>query len=218
MNGCPGWEVLAVAESWSDEVRAHVDGCAACAAWVREHESFAAGNATITIDERARAGTRLTEFTRELAGVGAPATPAVAATPTGSFFERLLGAFAAPPLRLAGALAVIAIVSVVVVARREPPQGRIGEATRGTVTEPGTHAAIGERGTLALAWPAVEGADGYRVELLDAGLTIVGAEHTSAPACSIDSVRAASAAYVRVVAMRHGDRLRELAPAPIPAR
>lgn len=215
MSGCPDWEVLAVAESWSDEVRTHVAGCASCAAWVREHEAFAAGHAALAADERARAEARLGAFTRELAGVDGPAAPAV---PASSFFERLFGAFNAPPRRLAGAVAVIAIVSAVMVARRDPPGARLGEARRGAAAAAATTVALDAHGALTLAWPAVDGADGYRVELLDAGLTIVGVESAPAPACTVDSARAALAAYARVVAMRQGDRLRELAPAPIPPR
>ncbi len=215
MMECPGWEILATPESWSEEVRTHVDACEACTAWRREHAAFLAEDPALTTVERERALDRLSAFTRELVGVGAPeAKPA----PAGSFFERLRSAFAAPPLRLAGALAAVAIVSAVVVARREPTGARVGEATRGAVADAMASVSPGADGSCVVTWPGIEGADGYRVELLDAGLAVAGAESTVATTCTFDSTRAAAAAYARVVAMRQGDRLRELAPVPIPRR
>ncbi|MFN8586662.1 MAG: hypothetical protein U0704_02585 [Candidatus Eisenbacteria bacterium] len=212
-NQCPDWEVLATPESWSGEVRAHVAGCARCTAWRREHEVFVAGDPAIAPAERARAEARLTAFTRELTGADAPAVATRAGG--GGFFARLFGPLFAPPLRLAGALAVIAIVSAVVVARRDPP-ARVGEATRGGRAEAATTVAFGARGDLTVRWAPVSGADGYTIECFDVGGSITWIADTSATTCTLDSARAALATQVRVVAMRHGDRLRELDPVYVP--
>ena len=216
MNECPDWEVLAAPASWSAEVRGHVEGCARCLAWRREHEAFLAGDPAIPAAERDAAHARLTAFTRELTGVDAPV--AAAREPGRGFFARHLAPLFAPPLRLAGALAVIAIVSAVMVARREPSPARIGEATRGERAVATATANFDAQGRLQLRWEPVAGADDYAIELLDVTMAPVWTGDTTATAFGVDPAVAPNAAYARVVAKRRGDRLRELAPVPLPAR
>ncbi len=218
MNECPGWERLSDRAGWTAGERAHVAACARCAAFVAEYTAFLAGDERLPPGDRHDADRRLGEFVREQVLSAVPVTRA-SESPEPGVLSRLLAWFAAPQGRWATSLAVVVLVAGIFVTTRqdELPVGRVqrgaeSAAFAATVT-------AGADGGAQLRWPAAPQADGYRVEALGADLAVVQSFDVSAALeWKLEPGAAPGAAYVRVVALRRGDRLGETALVAIPGR
>lgn len=223
MSACPGWERLAATAEWTDDERAHIASCARCASFVAEYHSFLSGDDALPPAEKLDADRRLADFIGAQvdrdAGVAMPRR----AMPTPGLFERWSLWFGAPPARWAMSFAALALVAGVIYTSRVP-ELRVGDAQRGAqrgaaVQEFSASVSPAQGGAVHVTWPIVPLADGYRVEVLATDLAVVESfEASAAHEWQFDRASVSSGAFVRVVAMRMGDRLSETAPAPLPGR
>ncbi len=217
MNECPGWERLSDSAGWTAGERAHVAACARCSSFVAEYAAFLAGDERLPGEDRRDAERRLGEFVREQVLPAVPVTRANEPSEPG-VLSRLLAWFAAPQGRWATSLAVVVLVAGIFVTTRQD-ELRVGQVQRGA--ESAAFAATvtaGSQGEAVVRWPAAPLADGYRIEALGTDLAVVQSFDAPAGEWTLAPGAAPGAAYLRVVALRRGDRLVETALVAIPGR
>jgi hypothetical protein len=184
---------------------------------VAEYRSFLLGDDALPPAEKLDAERRLADFIAAQVDGDTPLTAPRREAASPGLFERFSAWFGAPPVRWATSFAALALVAGVIFATRTP-ELRVGDAQRGVaVQEFMVSVSPAQGGAVHLTWPLAPLADGYRVEVLATDLAVVQSfEASAAQEWQFDPAAVPSGAFVRVVAMRMGDRLRETAPVPLP--
>lgn len=226
---CPTIDRLSQPDAWTETERSHVESCAHCAALLAEYRVFSAGDERVSADEAARANARLSSFVDQITSEGAPsAAPmrASSAAPRGGLLARFAEWCMGPQGRLAVGFAAVAIVAGVVFVPRALRGPQVGDTMRGSAgtsqqsakAEPLTVTA-GEAGACTVSWLAMPGAESYVVEVLDPLFAVVHSENPGdALTWTLDASAIGNGTYVRVIALRQGDRILEQGPMALPGK
>ncbi len=120
----------------------------------------------------------------------------------------------------------MAIVAGVVLVPRALRGPQVGDTMRGSAgtsqqaakAEPLTVTA-GAAGSCTVSWLAMPGAESYVVEVLDPLFAVVHSEDPGAALTwTLDANAIGNGTYVRVIALRRGDRILEQGPMALPGR
>lgn len=222
---CPDIDRLSQRDEWTEAERTHVAGCARCAALVAEYAVFTAGDARLGADETARANARLSSFVDEITNEGATAAEPVraAAAPGAGWLARFAAWCAGPQGRLAVGFAAVAFVAGVVFVPRAMRGPQVGDLSRGAAgaerkAEPLTVTAAAA-GAYTVTWLPMPGAESYVVEVVDPLFAVVHSANAGAALTwTLEPGVIGSGTYVRVIAIRQGDRVLEQGPMALPGR
>ncbi|MBI5170133.1 MAG: hypothetical protein HZA61_11635 [Candidatus Eisenbacteria bacterium] len=223
---CPEIDRLSQPGAWTEAERAHVEGCARCLALSAEYAAFTAGNSRVSADEAAGAHARLSSFVDRITSEGAPAGAsacAAAQPPRAGWLARFAQWCAGPQGRLAVGFAAVAIVAGVVFVPRAMRGPQVGDTARGGAgterqAELLTVVAAGA-GAYTVTWLPMPGAESYLVEVLDPLFAVVHSANAGASLTwTLEPGTIGAGAYVRVIALRQGDRILEQGPMALPGK